>query len=143
MQRKGQAQVVTTILLILIVLAAVIIVWRVIDRFVEGGGGTITTKFSCVDVKLDIVSASDTDNSVTVTRLAGGDTYAVKDIKILVAGISATVNSVTTNNRTLAPLETKTYSVSEDIVEGDKIEIAAVLQDDTVCEVMDSEDAVA
>lgn len=141
MKKKGQSEIITTILLILIVLAAVIIVWQVINRFVGKGEEAVTTKLSCIDVRLDIVEAKST-GSVKVTRQAGGADDAVKNIKILVEGEAATATDPA-GGGTLTPLQTKTWTVSApSIAAGNEVQVAAVLSDDTICDIGDTITAV-
>lgn len=140
MSKKGQEQIITTILLILIVLAAIIIVWQVIDRFIKGGSAEISSRMSCVDVRLDIISANAT-GTVKITRLAGGDNDAVSNIKILVNGAAATIGTAPSPT-TLEPLETKTWTLSSTVNTGDEVQIAPVLNDGTICDVSDTETAV-
>lgn len=139
MKKKGQEQIVTTILMILIVLAAIIIVWQVIDRFVRGGSAQIETKMSCIDVRLDIVSANNNTGSVTVTRLSGGADDAVKDVKFLVDGIASDYTGVAAGAG-LGVLESEEYTVANAIgAVGKKVQVGAVLKDDTVCDVSSEE----
>lgn len=133
MNKRGQTEVITTILLILIVLAAVIIVWQVINRFVTKGGGAIESKTACIDIKLNIVSASNSTGDIKVTRLSGGTDDAVANIKILVDG--AVPTSITDPLDTqLSQFETQTWTVGGSFESGAKIEVAPVLKDGTLCE---------
>ena len=153
MNKRAQAQIVTTILLILIVLAAVIIVWQVIDRFVGQGEEAITTKVSCIDVRLEIVEANATSgqNFIRVTRQSGGKTDAVSDIKILVNGAAAG-DTDPSGGSGLEPLETKKWtSIDTDtsvagvqtMTDGDEVQVAAILDDNTICDIADTIDAAA
>ena len=142
MSKKGQEQIITTILLILIVLAAIIIVWQVIDRFIKGGSAEISSRMSCIDVRLDIVSAVNSSQQVKVTRLVGGDNDAVSDLKILVNGAVATIGTAPSPTA-LEPLETKTWTLSTPFSVGNEIQVAPVLKDGTICDVSDTEIAVA
>lgn len=136
MQKKGVSQIVSTILIILLVLAAIVIVWGVVERFVRTGEEAIIARTACMDIRLSIVEANSSENNVTVTRMTGGDTDAVNDIKILVEGTAATVTAPG-GDAALEPLETKTYDVTSGINAGDKVEVAAVLEDETICDITD------
>ena len=85
MERKAQADVITTILIILLVLAVIVIVWQVVRSTVEKGAGEIEEKSSCINVNLDVTEAKASDNKVKVTRLAGGTT---DEVSVIVLGSS-------------------------------------------------------
>lgn len=141
MNKKAQAQIITTVLIILLVLAAIVIVWQVVQSTIESGAETIEGTAACIGIDLEIVSANSTANSVTVTRLSGGDKGAVGDIRFLAAGSSVTTVTNPSTGSDLEPLETKTWTgFSPVLTTGQKVEVAAILSDGdgTICNIMDN-----
>jgi len=138
MNKKAQAQIITTVLIILLVLAAIVIVWQVVQSTIESGAETIEGTAACIGIDLEVVSADATTDEVTVTRLSGGDTGAVGDIRFLVAG-SAVSPTNPVSGSDLEPLETKTWT-GFTLAVGDKVEVAAILSDAdaTICNIMDN-----
>jgi len=141
MNKKAQAQIITTVLIILLVLAAIVIVWQVVQSTIESGAETIEGTAACIGIDLEIVSADITLNETTVTRLSGGDTNAVGDVRFLVAGSAIDSTNITepTTGTDLEPLETKTWT-GFTLTTGDKVEVAAILSDadSTICNIMDN-----
>ncbi len=139
MNKKAQAQIITTVLIILLVLAAIVIVWQVVQSTIESGAETIEGTAACIGIDLEIVLANFTSGEVTVTRLSGGDKDSVGDIRFLVAGSAVTPTSAPATGSDLEPLETKTWS-GFTLDTGDKVEVAAILSDTdgTICNVMDN-----
>ena len=144
MNKKAQSQIITTVLIILLVLAAIVIVWQVVRNTVDTGADSITSATDCIDVNLEIVSAHANDGNITVTRKAGGPNDIVSDIKVLVGGSEATITWASGAGPDLLPLETGFWTLSAFTV-GDEVEVAAVLSNDaaTVCDISDTEDAIA
>jgi len=142
MDRKAQSEIITTVLIILLVLAAVVIVWQVVQSTIESGAKTIEGTSACIGIDLKIVSANSTSDRIAITRLSGGDTNAVANIKFLVEGLSVTDSGISVlapaTTKSLEPLETKTYT-GFTLTKGDKVEVAAIFNDDegTVCNIMD------
>ena len=143
MNKKAQSQIITTVLIILLVLAAIVIVWQVVRNTVETGAGSITTGTDCIEINLDIVSADISANTITVTRKAGGADDAISNVKFLVDGSAVTATNPT--DPALGILETGIWTIITPILAtDDKVEVAAVLKDGTtVCDVSDTQDAVA
>ena len=141
MNKKAQAQIITTVLIILLVLAAIVIVWQVVQSTIESGAETIEGTAACIGIDLEIVSANYTSNEVIVTRLSGGGKDAVGNIRVLVGGSATTSITAPTPGTNLEPLETKTWTaVTPALASGDKVEVAAVLSDTdgTICNIMDN-----
>lgn len=134
MEKKGVSQIVTTILIILLVLAAIVIVWQAVKGTIEKGAETIESKTQCMDISLSIVSADVSDSTVKVMRLSGGNNDVVKDVKILVEGISVTHNLA---DPSLDVLESKSYTGVTMVAENE-VQVAAVLTDGTVCDISDT-----
>ena len=141
MERKAQAQVITTILIILLVLAVIVIVWQVVTRTVTTTTETLEEKSDCIGVSLDVTEAKASDNKVKITRLSGGPTEAVS-VKILVGGTVV----ATTETATLLQLESKVYTISTMpdplTAANQKVEVAAMIGT-VACEVSDSIDSIA
>lgn len=83
MNRKAQAQIITTVLIILLVLVVIAIVWGVVGRFVKDKQTDIEETAACLDVELTIVSATAAvedarSGSVVVRRDDNSDTETIK-----------------------------------------------------------------
>lgn len=148
--RKSQSELVSTVILILIVLAAVSVVWVVINFIFDFRN---EDRHLCTNVKLDAVEAKDRGivnaDRVIITRLAGGEQGDVAGVKIIINGKSATIIQVDEfpcGHSTHPPCEssltqrqTKTFNVSTDIMQGDKVEVAALVGETRyVCEITDT-----
>ena len=142
--KHSQSQIITTVLIILLVLAAIVIVWQVVQSTIESGAETIEKTSACMGMGLEIVNADASANTVIVTRKSGGATDAVAGVRFLVEGSAETSNDPA-SGPDLEPLETKTYTGVSITAAGDKIEVAATLNDDdsTICNIMDTARAVA
>jgi len=134
MMKKAQAEVITTVLIILLVLAAIVIVWQVVSNTIEESSSTIEGTTSCISIGLEIVSIDVTADTVQVSRKSGGDAGAVNNVKFLVNGVA---EPHTLAVGTFGPLDSKTFT-GVAVNSGDKVEIAAILTDGTVCNVMDT-----
>jgi hypothetical protein len=136
MNKRAQSQIITTVLIILLVLAAIVIVWQVVQSTIESGAGTIEGTASCIGIDLEILSTDATANTINVRRASGGDMNAVANVRFIVNGATATP---TTNpsSTDLEPLETKQWGLT--LSSADKVEVAAILNDDdsTICNIMD------
>ena len=66
MNKKAQAQIITTVLIILLVLAAIVIVWQVIQGTIEGGTEEISKKTGCLGLNIDITNINTQANAVTI-----------------------------------------------------------------------------
>ncbi len=86
--KRAQAQIITTVLIILLVLAAIVIVWQVVSGTIEGGGEQIQSQSGCIGVSMevtDIVTTSGSE-SITVRRGQGETETKVTDCKVFVDG---------------------------------------------------------
>jgi len=54
--KKAQAQIITTVLIILLVLAAIIIIWQVVGGTVREGTEEIESQSSCLGLRIDITN---------------------------------------------------------------------------------------
>ena len=136
MERKAQAQVITTILIILLVLAVIVIVWQVVTRTVEQGTEQITTQSECMALDLTISSADVSDGEVKITRNAGGTTSDITPV-ILVNGAVVTA---TCTPLAIGQLESTACTVT--LVAGDKVEVGAQIGE-TLCSAVAEKTAVA
>ena len=94
--KKAQAQIITTILIILLVLAAIIIIWQVVSGTVREGAEEIESQASCLGLRIDITNvvkgtAEVTNPNSPVSEVKGNITIRpTKDIvgyQIYVDGI--------------------------------------------------------
>jgi hypothetical protein len=67
--KKAQAQIITTVLIILLVLAAIIIIWQVVSGTVRQGSEEIEAQASCLGLRIDITNVfkGDEDNNASIT----------------------------------------------------------------------------
>jgi hypothetical protein len=167
MNKRAQAQIITTVLIILLVLAAVVIVWQVISATVREGTKGISETSNCVTTRLEIKSmeptgCNQTDGSgnecttsascgttcsgvwntghVVVQRTSGGSGEV--GIKVLIDGDMQKDNEGTGE---LGPLESEKINFDSETGKNepqDKVEIAVVLNpagdEPVVCEVVDT-----
>ena len=56
--KKAQAQIITTVLIILLVLAAIIIIWQVVSGTVREGAEEIEIQSSCLGLRIDITNVA-------------------------------------------------------------------------------------
>jgi len=126
MNKKAQAQIITTVLIILLVLAAVVIVWQVVNTTVTKGAKEVQTKSSCLGLTLDIESATtaETDN-VQVRRGTGGP--ATVKVYVIPTGAEKVPDTVNTAELGLATLSVSDLAVDQEIKAG------AELTDGTLC----------
>jgi flagellin-like protein len=136
MKRKSQSEIITTILLILIVLTAVIVVWMVISRFLNLGGTA-----DCSKVQLRIVSATESDQTVTINRMAGGPEIGITGMRILVGGDADNTDGAIEELETIGYVSAVAFDV------GDTIQVAPLIMNSegniVTCNVIGSTRAVA
>ncbi|HJO15014.1 MAG TPA: hypothetical protein QGG70_03110 [Candidatus Pacearchaeota archaeon] len=126
--KKAQAQIITTILIILLVLAAIIIIWQVVGGTVREGAEEIESQSSCLGLRIDITNVfkgDDKDGAIITIR-------PTKNI----SGWEAYVNGVTFGKDPITPgvkaLDTIPIEADTDdpiIESGDEIEIIAKMGD--------------
>jgi hypothetical protein len=137
--KKAQEQVITAVLIILLVIAAVAIVWRLVDNMVRTGEDQAKKATECIKVKLQPVSATASNDIVTVTRLGGGNENSVYDLKFLINGIAnsrinVTSGGIEVSSGNLTTFITKSYTLSPGFNDGDSVDIMIMLDKDTPCE---------
>ena len=136
MYKKAQSQIITTVLIILLVLAGVVIVWQVVRGTIGEGTENIGSAVDCLKVQLEITKAEVGVNAIEIKRAVGGD--ALSGVNILVNG---TLQTGAGTSSPISALETKTYGLGDALNSGDKVEIAAILVDGTVCDIASSRTA--
>ena len=125
--KKAQGEIITTVLIILLVLAAVVIVWQVVKSTVTTGTEQISGGLDCVTISLEIVGNT-SSNQILVKRNVGeGD---LKAIQVIMNG----TKMGSPIDVSLSELETKPVSTTNSIAKGDKIQIAAVLTGNKLCD---------
>ena len=119
MERKAQAQIITTVLIILLVLAAIVIVWQVIQGTVQSGADELEGQSGCIGLNLDITGVVENTNSdgeiesldVSVTRRSGGTDGEVA-ISILIDGAVVTTTVPGGGDNNLKELESQTFNAA-------------------------------
>jgi len=134
MQKKGQEGVIITVLLVLIAIGAVAAVSYFIINQVRQGQAQATDKLSCGQLNYEIVGAVKDTNSVTIRRIAGGDSITVDHI-IVSMGTKGT-NSTT--NPGMMELVTIPVVGGNTLASGDKIDVAPVLKGGITCDIRSS-----
>ena len=126
--KKGQAQIITTVLIILLVLAAVVIVWQVIENFIGGKTEDISDAQECLDVNLNILSADAVTEQITIKREVGdGD---LKAIAVVINGErkpDVTIDKTVLRELVEVPITISNFDPT------DKIEIYAIVGNDYLC----------
>jgi len=102
MNKKAQAQIITTVLIILLVLAAIVIVWQVIQGTIESGTEEISKKTGCLGLNIDITNINTQANAVTIRP-----NKEIEGFRVYVDGNDAGESPVK-----VPELGTKTYSVT-------------------------------
>jgi len=70
MNKKAQAQIITTVLIILLVLAAIVIVWQVIQGYAKSGSEEFEKKSACALLVIEMTNiVKDEGCSATVTGI--------------------------------------------------------------------------
>ena len=122
--KKAQAQIITTILIILLVLAAIIIIWQVVQGTVQQGAEEIERQASCLGLRIDIT------NTVIATSDAKVTFRPTKDIsgyQVYVEGESKGPEN--SQDEIILALKTKEVTVGSGIALGDEIEVIATMGD--------------
>jgi len=160
MNRKAQAQIITTVLIILLVLAAIVIVWQVVSSSITEGAEDIPGQSSCLTFEFDMTGVTDettpTADTITIKRGARGDTSNFQGFRVYKKSTADTqftyVARVFTSGGTVDTVpethQSTTYDVRNiaddadysDLVVTDKVKIAAVFGDDftngNICDFM-------
>lgn len=118
MDKKAQAQIITTVLIILLVLAAIVIVWQVVQSTVRGGAEEVEKQSACLGLTIEITNI-DTAGTGSVTIRPNKD---IDDYRVFVAG-SQHGND---GGVALGAFTTATVSgnTGESIIAGNKVEAA-------------------
>lgn len=123
--KKSQAQIISTILIILLVLAAVVIVWQVVQGTVKGGAEEIETQTDCIGLNMEITKiitgVPPNPASVTIRPSKDISSYKVyKDGVLKVDGGAVTAFS------------TSTATIADGILVGNEIEVVGKIGE-TIC----------
>lgn len=97
MNKKAQANIITTVLIILVILAAIVIIWAVINSVVKSGGETITKQGNCFAVNLEIINNNPgtglgKNTEFIVKRTGGGTITPEPSIKLIKDGTDKTTD---------------------------------------------------
>ena len=133
MNKKAQAQIITTVLIILLVLAAIVIVWQVIQGTVEGGAKQVEGQTDCLTVNLEIesltASIDDDPNTQNDESIAGAIKVHRKvgagDLQKIRIIIDGTAIDPDTDASDLKELGSK--SITTALTSGQEIKIAAMI----------------
>lgn len=131
--KRSQTELIVTVLLVLIAIAAVAVIATFIIRNVRQGTEASGTSIQCLSLDFSIESALKDSSSISVRRNTGGETANITGLRVYVDGALAN-----TTSGSWATLETKTIGLNSSLAVGQKVEIAAVLPGDIVCEVEDT-----
>ena len=134
MNRKAQGQIITTVLIILLVLAAIVIVWQVVRNTVTESTEQIEGGTDCATISVEIVSATASNNNITLKRNVGAGT--IDGFKVLIDDTDA--GDVVLSSDNLAELEEEPITSPTAFSEDDKVSIAVIADPDRLCEVADS-----
>ena len=85
--KKAQAQIITTVLIILLVLAAIIIIWQVVSGTVREGAEEIESQSSCLGLRIDITNVA--------KGIAKIDEVKDDEDNIIVDGVSEVKGNIT------------------------------------------------
>jgi anionic cell wall polymer biosynthesis LytR-Cps2A-Psr (LCP) family protein len=113
MQKKAQAQIITTVLIILLVIAAVAIVWNVVNNTVSDGSKKIDQQSDCIGLIMDITNINTDTNQVTIRP-----SKKVAGFKVYINGQEATAE----DGGPLEAQSTSTIDSTVNISAGDEIE---------------------
>ncbi len=124
--KKAQAQIITTVLIILLVLAAIIIIWQVVSGTVRQGAEEIEAQASCLGLRIDITNVfkGDEDNNASITIRP---TKNITGYQVYVDGEEFGDADVT-GEKLIPALDTDTV-FGEVITKGQEIEIIAKMGD--------------
>ena len=113
MNKKAQAQIITTVLIILLVLAAIVIVWQVIQGTIEGGTEEISKKTGCLGLNIDITNINPSKNEVTIRP-----NKEIEGFRVYVEG-----NDAGEKSGVVLELGTETHIAKIGIKTGDEVEV--------------------
>jgi len=76
--KKAMSEIVTTVIMVVLALVAVAVIWQIINNLISDKGAQISVTQKCLDVKLNVESAScdAVECTIAVKRAAGGDDIA-------------------------------------------------------------------
>ena len=126
--KKAQAQIITTVLIILLVLAAIIIIWQVVGGTVREGAEEIESQSSCLGLRIDITNIfkGDDDNDASITIRP---TKNISGWKAYVNGVAFGKDPITPGVKALDTIPIEADTDDPIIESGDEIEIIAKMGD--------------
>ena len=132
--KQGMSAVITTLIIILLVIVALGIIWIVVKNVINSGVKQVDLATKCRPVEINAVKISvpnaskPTTYALTLSRTGAGD--PIGGVKIVLSNGTAYSN-VTDFNYALAPLETKTESLTNTAVtNANKVEITPYFRND-------------
>ena len=130
--KKAQAQIITTILIILLVLAAIIIIWQVVSGTVREGAEEIESQASCLGLRIDITNVFK-GTAAEGTNLEVPGNITIRPTKNI-AGYQIYVDGVEFGNKgsPLKALITNTTKGGIPLSIGQEIEVIPIIGD-AVC----------
>lgn len=132
--KRGLSQVVTTVIIILVVLAAIVLIWAAVRPTIQSAAERVTA--DCFTIELQAVSCTPASDEVAVSMSAGeGDLTEITFVIDQAGGDTVTESVAMEGVNELKPLESKTYTLSQDLSAGDSVNVAAVVGQGNICPV--------
>ncbi len=130
--KKAQAQIITTVLIILLVLAAIIIIWQVVGGTVREGTEEIESQSSCLGLRIDITNIfkgtpQDGDTALVPASITIRPTKDIADYQIYLDGVE-----FGSKGGPLEALQTNPIDEEKIIEVGQEIEVIPTIGD-AVC----------
>ena len=119
--KKAQAQIITTILIILLVLAAIVIIWQVISGTIEEGASEINSQSNCLGLRIDVTNVE----LATPGEVTFRPTKNITGYQVYINGESKGPSGSQTDP--VLALKTKPVTIVTGVSAGDEIEIVPVL----------------
>ncbi|MDP6845874.1 MAG: hypothetical protein QF460_02890 [Candidatus Nanoarchaeia archaeon] len=153
--KKGISAVVANVLIVLLVVAGVVLLWTAVRPTIEQAGEQVSAE--CVTLDLEVTGCNVTIDDLTVRRnsgsgelssarlIIGGDTTDCSTVSGIEQLGTATCDIGTAGNCTDGTMPcwsdddcsagncSNPVATGIDLVDGDEVEIAAILGDGTVC----------
>jgi hypothetical protein len=146
--KKAQAQIITTVLIILLVLAAIIIIWQVISSTIEQGAEEIEGQAGCLGLRIDVTDVKLFTPGITGSPAAGGlpaipdinqipgtitirPTKDISGYQIFIEGVAEGPSDSGTTE--VLSLQTEPVEINSAFEVGDEIEIIPTIGD-AVCQ---------
>ena len=133
--KKGLSSVVANVLIVLLAVAAVGILMAIILPTLQSSDDEIKARTNCLNMNLKVVSCSESNEKVTVSRGTGGPDI-IDGVRIIVEGegtcdVSGEMDELAINDFSTANCDAASISLGE----GDLVTVGAMIGDD-VCEIV-------